>query len=54
MLLAITNKRTSKAEVLTILMEGFDPAFREELAISAILVEGKWALLISLLCCRCC
>jgi len=41
MLLAITNKRTSKAEVLTILMEGFDPAFREELAISAILVEER-------------
>ena len=41
MLLVTGNERTLKAEFFTHLMEGFDPAFKEELAISAVLVEGK-------------
>ena len=40
--LLITSKRTSKAEILTYLTEGFDSSFKQELAISALIVEGEF------------
>lgn len=41
MVLATVNERTSKAEAIAHLMEGFDTAFKQRLAISSLIVEGK-------------
>lgn len=35
--------QTSKAEVTTLLMDGFDTAFKNRLGISAVIVNGKWS-----------
>ena len=43
LVLAKVEEQTSKAEVTTLLMDGFDTAFRNRLGISAVIVNGKWS-----------
>ena len=40
--LLITSERISKAEIVTNLTEAFDSSFKEELAISVIIIEGEF------------
>ena len=43
LVLAKVEEHTSKAEVTTRLMDGFDTAFKKRLGISAVIVNGKWS-----------
>ena len=40
--LLITSERTSKVEIVAYLTEGFDSSFKQELAISVLIVEGEF------------
>ena len=40
--LLITSENTSKAEIVTYLTEGFDSSFKQNLAISVLIVEGEF------------
>ena len=43
LVLAKVKEQTSKAEVTTLLMDGFDTAFKNSLGISTVIVNGKWS-----------
>ena len=43
LVLAKVEENTSKAQVTTRLMDGFDTAFKKRLGISAVIVNGKWS-----------
>ena len=42
LVLVIVNEHTSKAEVLTYFMEGFDTSFKDSLGVAALIVAGKY------------
>ena len=43
LVLAKVEEHTSKAQVTTRLMDGFDTVFKKRLGISAVIVNGKWS-----------
>ena len=42
LVLAKVEEHTSKAEVTTRLLDGFDNVFKKRLGVSAVIVNGKW------------